>query len=335
MLYNPFIISNLYCRYIFFIETILFSLTYQKQVIVSDLKMSKFPGASTTRKKTEIFLIGQSESSLPSNGKLPLTSDVMKYFFYRRNLPEFKSRPPSSAVCCPLKTKSQDASCFELGGCCSEGQGEGTKCVVAKVKCSWLMSGLPVIKDQNITRKILKIFERHRTLVKSKSKLTKCEDQKREAFKEEMSSLFDISAADVVAQINKDRLRSEEAKTEDLSFLDDQKGARKMSIGNRDKDYDDSVASKFVRDSRLARVEMVAGGSQGSTDEHGGKVVMSVKMIVMEGVVIVTLFLLTLRIKHPKGLLLLIYLSQPKNLPSLHLLLLKGISLVLELSQIF
>ena len=139
------------------------------------------------------------------------------------------------------------------------------------MKCSWLMSGLPVIKDQNITRKILKIFERHRTLVKSKPKQTKCEDQKREAFKEEMSSLFDISAADVVAQINKDRLRSEEAKTEDLSFLDDQKGARKMSIGNRDKDYDDSVASKFVRDSRLARVEMVAGGSQGSTDEHGGE----------------------------------------------------------------
>ena len=48
--------------------------------------MPKLPGASTTRKKTEIFLLGQAESSLPSKGKLPITSDVMRYFFYRRNL---------------------------------------------------------------------------------------------------------------------------------------------------------------------------------------------------------------------------------------------------------
>ena len=73
--------------------------------------------------------------------------------------------------------------------------------------------------------------------------------------------MFYISAPDVIDQINKDRLRSEEAKKGDLNFLDDQRGARKMIIGNRDKDYDDSVASKYVRVSRLARTEAVAGGS--------------------------------------------------------------------------
>ena len=64
-----------------------------------------------TRKKTEVFIVGQEASTFPSVGKLPLTQDVMKYFKYRRNLPEFKFSSASSAACCPLKTGTQDAMC--------------------------------------------------------------------------------------------------------------------------------------------------------------------------------------------------------------------------------
>ena len=128
-----------------------------------------------------------SSSSFPSIGKLPLTADVMKYFMYRRNLPDFKLGSPSS-VFCPLKTGTQDAKCWEPGGCCSDSQSGRAKCVVAKVKVdgSWHESGFAIIKDQNITRKILKLFDKHRSLVKNKSKESSAEEMRRSAFKEEM-----------------------------------------------------------------------------------------------------------------------------------------------------
>ena len=114
-----------------------------------------------TRRSTEVFMLGQGEPTFPSVGKLPLAGDVMRYMMYRKNLPDFKSSSPSSVICCPLKTNSQDAKCMESGGCCDPSQSSSSKCLVAKVKFDgfWIESGLPVVKDQSILRKVIKIYE--------------------------------------------------------------------------------------------------------------------------------------------------------------------------------
>ena len=44
---------------------------------------------TTTRKKCDIFLVGQHDASITDYGKLPLANGVMKYTMYRRTLAEF------------------------------------------------------------------------------------------------------------------------------------------------------------------------------------------------------------------------------------------------------
>ena len=182
----------------------------------------------TTRKHTEVFLFGQGNPDFPSAGKLPLAVDVMRYLLYRKQLPEFKVSSTAAVICCPLKTGTKDASCLDPGGCCDPEQGAVSKCVVAKVKYDGhrAESGLPVIKDQNILGKVLKIYDTKQKLTKNKSRQSSTEDSKRIKFKVEMESILDISAPDIIEKIEKDRLRSEQAKQEDMDFLMDQRGLR-------------------------------------------------------------------------------------------------------------
>ena len=82
--------------------------------------MAKSPGLPGTRTSSDHFLIGQEQADLgkeAKQGKLPRTRDVMKYFCFRKNLPEFKFKPVASAMCCPFKSGSNDANCEENPMC--------------------------------------------------------------------------------------------------------------------------------------------------------------------------------------------------------------------------
>ena len=77
--------------------------------------MSNNPGPRT-RTTSDHFLVGQEQSDLGQEarqGKLPLTKDVMKYFLYRKNMPEFKFKPVNLAICCPLKSGTQYSKCSD------------------------------------------------------------------------------------------------------------------------------------------------------------------------------------------------------------------------------
>ena len=248
-------------------------------IVILDFIMPK--NKVVTRKQTEVFLFGQGNPEFPSAGKLPLAADVMRYLLYRKQLPEFKISSTAAVICCPLKTGTQDARCLDPGGCCDPDQGAVSKCVVAKLKYDghWAESGLPVIKDQNILGKVLNIHDTKQKLTKNKSRQSSAEEVKRNEFKIAMESLFDISAPDIIEKIEKDRLRSEQAKKEDLDFLMDQRGPRKMCIGARDEVCDKKVAAKIIRDKRgaepkpggetgdLVVSEHVAGGSKARPDD--------------------------------------------------------------------
>ena len=82
----------------------------------------------------------------------------------------------------------------------------------------------------------------------------KADKLKREGFVSKLDSLFDISCPDSENMIKGDKLRSKQAVQEDIKFIKDQRGDRKMSIGKRDEDYDRCIGKKVVRDSRAERM---------------------------------------------------------------------------------
>ena len=84
--------------------------------------MAKSSGGRGTRTDTDHFLIGPEVSNLGKDArqeKLPLLGDVMKYFFHRKNLPDFKYKPVDSVICCPFKSGTLTANCDDNSKCLS------------------------------------------------------------------------------------------------------------------------------------------------------------------------------------------------------------------------
>ena len=217
--------------------------------------MSNNPGPRT-RTSSDHFLVGQEQSDLGKEarqGKLPLTKDVMKYFFYRKNMPEFKFKPVNLAICCPLKSGTQYSKCSDASQC-----NGSTQCIVKKVKeeGNWICSGIPMMSDISISSKIKKLYEEHRALNKNKNK-PNSDLLKREEFSEKLDNLFDISIPGVEENLMSDRLRDQEAREEDIRFLEDQKDPdrRKMSVGKLSDDrHEGAVVEKIRKNTRTDRM---------------------------------------------------------------------------------
>ena len=113
----------------------------------------------------------------------------MKYFLYRKNLPEFKYKSVYQAICCPLESGTNYSNCNESFQCSGSIQ-----CIVKKVKeeGNWISSGIPIMSDLSISKKLKKLYDEHRALNKNKNK-PNCDIVKREEFFEKIDKLFDIS----------------------------------------------------------------------------------------------------------------------------------------------
>ena len=81
---------------------------------------------------------------------------------------------------------------------------------------NWILSGIPILADLAILKKIKKLNDEYKALDKNKKK-PNSDLFKREEFSEKMDGLFDISAPGVEARLEMDRLREEEAREEDLA----------------------------------------------------------------------------------------------------------------------
>ena len=123
--------------------------------------MSKTPSGPGTRVNSDHFLIGPEQSDLGRDarqGKLPTTRDVMKYFFYRKNLAEFKFKPVDSVICCPFKSGTVVSNC-EVNLLCKD----SSECVVSKLKDegNWILSGIPIIGDLDILKRVKKLKDEY------------------------------------------------------------------------------------------------------------------------------------------------------------------------------
>ena len=79
----------------------------------------------------------------------------------------------------------------------------------------------------------------------SKIRSKKKEQSNYNMFLEELDLLFDISTSDFKQRISQDR--GHEKVQEDLTFLEDQKGERKMIVSGEDKDYLKKVINLFCK----------------------------------------------------------------------------------------
>ena len=92
--------------------------------------------------------------------------------------------------------------------------------------------------------KVLQLDKDWKNMNKNKSKTSEAAKQSREKYKKSLDMLFDIAAPRAEEVLDTDRLRTDEAKEEDLQFLEDQRGPHKLFIGNRDMQYDNKVKAK-------------------------------------------------------------------------------------------
>ena len=70
----------------------------------------------------------------------------------------------------------------------------------------------------------------------------------RKRYEENLNKLFDISHPDLEKNLAEDRIRREGGrKSEDLQFLEDQRGPRKMKMGNLDEEFQKKKTAQLKR----------------------------------------------------------------------------------------
>ena len=115
----------------------------------------------------------------------------------------------------------------------------------------WTMAGFMTMSETSIRKKILKEVENYQKINKNKNRVSQTESAKRQDYLESVKKLFDIAAPNLEEKLVKDRLLDKDdentlyrakdgytRKTEDIAFLEDQRGERKMVMGERDETYE-------------------------------------------------------------------------------------------------
>ena len=126
-------------------------------------------------------------------------------------------------------------------------QGEITSKAVKIVKYYWNLAGFEtVVSPKNVIAKLVKAYQDQ---LKNKTKENKKSLDDREKFKEDLNKLFEISHSNLEKTLSEDRIRGnlEGRKSEDLSFPQDQRGERKMTMGKSDTEYSKKKDAQLKR----------------------------------------------------------------------------------------
>ena len=154
-------------------------------------------------------------------------------------------------------------------------QGDVVSRVSDHVVKYWNMAGFVTISKFSVTKKIKNEVDKYQKINKNKNRDSKTEIEKREDYLKYVKKLFDIAAQNLDDILKKDRLlgnddenplyRSEEGytrKTEDIAFLEDQRGDRKMVMGEKD------VTFETRKDASNRKKLGKAGGDKGEVNNN-------------------------------------------------------------------
>ena len=182
--------------------------------------------------------------------KLPTIEQVLKLYFFLREQAGAKNSHVSQ----------KEISCK----------------VASHVVMYWNMAGYKTKVMPRVENSISKELAIYNTILKSRKRTTAGEIKKRTEYFEKIKKLFDIATPNLVEILTKSRLlgvddecpryRVEEGytrKTEDVSFLLDQRGDRKMVMG----EYDGSFVERLEKNK--LRKENEKGGKEVSSQKNG------------------------------------------------------------------
>jgi len=136
------------------------------------------------------------------------------------------------------------------------------RCISSSVIEIWKKAGFGdfILKGATVREKILKLDQKYKKIRKLRSLNWDSSQDRFEKmqldFIEENNCLFDISVPNIEDKIASVRLRSKNAKDEDLLFYKDQKGERKQYISEEfDKNYQEAMINKEQRYQRLLKIQ--------------------------------------------------------------------------------
>ena len=172
---------------------------------------------------------------------LPCICQVVKLYFFYRELD------------CSNQFVSMDDICSRVAG---------------HVVKYWTMAGLQTVVLPNVKIHVKKAVEEYKSINKNRSRTSQTEVNKREAYLDKIKKLFDIATPGLEDILKKNRLlkndddcpdyRIEEGYTrscEDINFLIDQRGERKMTMGSRDQSYEERVNKSDQNKQKLKEME--------------------------------------------------------------------------------
>ena len=124
---------------------------------------------SVTRKKTELYLIGQESKDIVGN-KLPSNRQVLSFLLYNTR---------------SLKKTLR----------------ESTRATISKTEEFWLRARIPVRDSRNSIPQLEKLYENWRAIQRNASRRSQSQISAEESFVKNLDSLFDIAAADALKNI--------------------------------------------------------------------------------------------------------------------------------------
>ena len=118
----------------------------------------------------------------------------------------------------------------------------------------WSMAGFQTMVLERVKNNIRKEVDKYQAINKNISRSSETEMKKRKEYLSILAQLFDIACKDLDQMLVKDRLLAADdkdnrymakegytRKVEDLAFLEDQRGARKMIMGMRDSSFEERL----------------------------------------------------------------------------------------------
>ena len=125
--------------------------------------------------------------------------------------------------------------------------GEITSKVTEVIKHYWSLAGYETVSSPK--NKIAKLLKDYQYQHKKKNMANKKSLEDRNKFAEDLKKLLDLSHPDLEKTLSEDRTRGnlEGRKSEDLKFLQDQRGERKMSMGKLDEEFGKKKAAQLKR----------------------------------------------------------------------------------------
>lgn len=181
-------------------------------------------------------------------------------------------------MACPQLKNTRDLICKD-GSCTNPDQ----RCVTSAIIDVWVKAGFEdyIVSGSSVRDKVLKLHQKYSNLTRLQSlNWNTCPDtftKIQEEFVEESNTLLDISVGKFEEKIGSDRLRSQEARDEDIQFYLDQKIERNMYISSElDKAFESSVKNKENRHRRMEEAKVKDQAALNTGDGSGNELEVSI-----------------------------------------------------------